>query len=350
MVARNIRPTLMSAFEISEKVAHLRRRESYPPPTRRVEVKETHMSWVFLTETHAYKLKKPARHSYVDYSSVAARRRTCEEEVRLNRRLAPSVYEGIVPLVASERGGLQLGDGSGEIVDWLVKMRRLPEDRMLDRAMALGTVTTEDIRHVSAILAHFYRTAPVAALSGGDYRNHLAAEVAATRQELVRPEYRLSPTLIERSASAQVRALEREPAMFDQRVEAGRVVEAHGDLRPEHICLESRPVIIDCLEFNRDLRVLDAASELAFLWLECTRLGHAEMGRDIFQACSRALGDRPPAALIDFYRGWHACVRAKVAVWHLKDHAVDHAERWIERARHYLQLATDDARAICRAG
>ena len=103
---------------------------------------ETHMSWVYLTDRHAYKLKKPVRYDYLDFSTLEARRQNCEDEIRLNRRLAPDVYLAAIPLTVDAEGGLRL-DGTGAVVDWLVKMRRLPADQMMDRAI---TARTEERR------------------------------------------------------------------------------------------------------------------------------------------------------------------------------------------------------------
>jgi aminoglycoside phosphotransferase family enzyme len=124
---------------IEEKVAFLSRPEAYPDRPKHVEVKQTHMSWVFLTETCAWKLKKPVRTEYLDFTSPKKRRRNCEREVLLNRRLAPDVYHGVVPLTMAPEGNIQLG-GHGKVLDWLVCMRRLPSDRMLDQAIARHTV------------------------------------------------------------------------------------------------------------------------------------------------------------------------------------------------------------------
>jgi aminoglycoside phosphotransferase family enzyme len=327
----------MHAAAIAEKVMFLRCPEAYPEGTSRVEVNETHLSWVFLTDRYAYKLKKPVRCDFVDYSTLESRRVTCDDEVRLNRRLAASVYIGVVPLTVLADGRLSLGE-PGEICDWLVKMHRLPADRMLDRVLAAGTLTVEDASRVGELLAAFYRTAPVVTMAGSDRRRNLAQEIHLNRQELARPEYHLQVDVVEHVAAAELAFLDNNSTVFDARVEAGRIVEAHGDLRPEHICLEG-PVIIDCLEFSCALRTLDVASELAFLWLECERLGASEVGRTVFDKYCELSGDRPPASLVDFYKGWHACTRARIAVWHLRDHVVTHPDKWIERARHYLRLA-----------
>ena len=130
----------MSEPGIAEKVAFLCRPEAYASRPTRVELKETHMSCLFLTDRHVWKLKKPARYDYLDFSTVEARKADCELEVELNRRLAPDVYLGVVPLVSDPHGRMHIG-GEGRIIDWLVVMRRLPEDRMLDAAIHAHTVS-----------------------------------------------------------------------------------------------------------------------------------------------------------------------------------------------------------------
>jgi aminoglycoside phosphotransferase family enzyme len=294
------------------------------------------MSWVFLTDAEAWKLKKPVRYDYLDFSTPEARRRNCEEEVRLNRRLSPEVYLGLAPLTIDARGDLQLA-GKGEVIDWLVRMRRLPADRMLDRAIGDRTVSAADARKVGALLARFYKQAPPVAMTASEYRSRLAADVLASRQELANPEYGLPVDLLESIASAQLAFLKQESELFDDRARAGKIIEAHGDLRPEHICLEREPVIIDCLEFNRDFRILDPASELAFLALECERLGAPWVGDLILATYRDETGDRPPERLLVFYKSYHACLRAKIAVWHLKDH--EDWAKWTNKATRYLRLA-----------
>ncbi|HEY0945014.1 MAG TPA: hypothetical protein VGD81_07085 [Opitutaceae bacterium] len=328
----------MRDVTIEEKVSFLRRPESYPETTARVEVRETHRSWVFLTRAWAYKMKKPVRTAFADYSTLGARHLTCEAEVRLNQPLARDVYCGVVPLTVSDDDELRLG-GAGAVVEWLVRMRRLPDARMLDRALAQRWYTAEDARRVGESLVAFYRATPAAALTVHDYRCGLETEIGSNRAELARPEYSLPRNTLDALTTAQLGFLDREELALEQRVRAGRIVEAHGDLRPEHICLEHPPVIIDRLEFSRALRTLDAASELAFLWLECERLGAADFGEAVFATYCRETGDHPPPALMAFYKAWHACVRAKIAVWHVHDHGINDKSRWLGRARRYLEFA-----------
>jgi aminoglycoside phosphotransferase family enzyme len=323
---------------IVEKVAFLSRPEAYPEGPDQVEARQTHMSWVFLTARHAWKMKKPVRNGFVDLTTLEARRRNCEEEVRLNRRLAPDIYLGIVPLSLDEQHRFRLG-GTGPAVEWLVQMRRLPSDLMLDRAIEKGSWTEADIRSVALLLARFYNGLEPVRMPGTGYREQLRSDLLHTAEELQRPEYRLPPELIRSLIQTELACIAEDAALFDARAEAGKIVEAHGDLRPEHICLETNPVIVDCLEFSKTLRTLDPVSELAFLALECERLGAPRVGNLVLEVYSAQTGDYPPLRLVEFYRRLHACVRAKIAVWHLRDTDARTPEKWIARAREYLELA-----------
>jgi len=323
---------------LGAKVAFLSRPESYSEPTKAVDVLETHMSWVFLTETTAWKLKKPVRSRYLDFSTEAARRLDCEEELRLNRRLSEGVYLGSVPLALDADRGLCLGAGDN-VVDWLVKMRRLPGERMLDRLLRERMLRCEDLVRAIERLARFYRDAAPVSMLPAQYRARFVAEIAENRRELGAPVYGLPLESIEATCAQQLALLERQPGLFDERVFTGRIVEAHGDLRPEHICLEERPQIIDCLEFSRELRLLDPVDELGFLALECERLGAPELATTIFGTYTAVTGDAPPAVLVHFYQSYRACVRAKIAIRHLADTAPREPAKWPAQARAYLTLA-----------
>lgn len=331
-------------YDLAAKVAFLSRRASYPEPTARIEAIETHMSWVFLTDRHAYKLKKPVRHAFLDFSTLEARRRDCEAELRLNRRLAPDVYLEVVPLTAEPSGALALA-GFGPPVEWLVKMKRLPRERMLDAAIARGDVRDSEIAAVADLLALFYRGLPPIALAPAEYRGRLVRDIEACRTELRAPAHELPAALFEPAAVALLAIVAHESSLLDARVAAGRVVEGHGDLRPEHVCLLERPVVIDCLEFNLDFRVLDIADELAFLAMECARLGAPAVGEALVAACSERLGDRVPPRLHRFYFAYRALVRAKIAAWHAYDVPPGELGKWRARTRRYLALAAHAAQA-----
>lgn len=323
---------------LAEKVAFLSLPAAYPNATMRVEVVETHMSWVFLTELFAHKLKKPVRYEFLDFRSLEARRRNCQEEVRLNRRLAPKVYIGAVPLVVDVERELQL-DGKGEIVDWLVRMRRLPSERMLDRAILQDTVQDEELQGVARLLADFYKNAIRPAIQPPEYRRRLSDAVTENGRALLAPEFDLPADVVTGVCDMLRETIVDSSPLFDSRVQHRHVVEGHGDLRPEHVYLGPDPVVIDCLEFHRDFRILDWADELAFLAMECERLGSPESGKEILEACCSELDDRPPAVLIHFYKARRALLRAKLTILHLQDEDVRDPEKWRLRAMEYIGLA-----------
>jgi uncharacterized protein len=333
----------VSAIGLDDKVAFLRRPESYSESPGTVEALETHLAWVFLTDHFAYKLKKPVHYPYVDFRTLAARRRDAEEEVRLNRRLAAGVYLGVVALTLDREGRLAL-EAEGVPVEWLVKMRRLPRARMLDFAIASRSVDEGALDGVVGLLAAFYGTARSVVLAPGAYRRRFEQEIEANARATAEARYGLPSAVITATAAAQRRFLLRRADLLEARAAAGRIVEGHGDLRPEHVCLGPPPVIIDCVEFSREFRLLDPADELAYLGMECERLGAETIGPRLLARYGILTGDQPPAALIDFYKSFRALLRAKLAAWHLDDRTVPYPSQWFNRARAYLALAERYAR------
>jgi len=332
------RHTAEHEVTLAEKVAFLSLPAAYPNGTVRVEAIETHMSWVFLTEMFAHKLKKPVCYEFLDFRTLEARRLNSEEEVRLNRRLAPKVYIGTVPLVVDVERKLQL-DGKGEIVDWLVRMRRLPSERMLDRAILQGTVHDQELQGVARLLADFYKKAIRAAILPLEYRSRFLDAITENRRALLAPEFHLPGDVVTGVCDRLRETLAENYSLFDSRVQHRHVVEGHGDLRPEHVYLGPDPVVIDCLEFNRDFRILDWVDELAFLAMECERLGSPESGEIMLETCCRELDDQPPPALIHFYKAHRALMRAKLTIFHLRDEDIRDPEKWRLRAMEYLGLA-----------
>jgi uncharacterized protein len=333
---------------LADKLAWLNDPRVYPNPVRLITAIETHMSWVFLTESHAYKLKKPVRYPYLDFSTLAARERNCREEFRLNQRLAPGVYLGVVPLCSDGLKAARL-EGEGRVVEWLVKMRRLPADRMLDRLIAIHAVTPRDIHSLAEWLVAFYHESAPVDVSAEAHRAQYRAAIKLNREVLARPEHELPPQLIDNVHTALSRTVESASALFDQRVREGRIIEGHGDLRPEHVCLESHPIVFDRLEFNRDLRIIDAAEELAFLSMECERLGAAFVGEILLDVYAQTAGDAPAPTLLDFFRAHRACIRARLAAQHTLDAPQSSWPKWNKAAAGYLRLAASYCDRLARA-
>lgn len=326
------------APDLAAKVTALRESATYPERPARIEVIETHMSYVFLTPEHAYKLKKPVRYDYLDFSTLAAREHNCREELALNRVLAPGVYLDVVPLSADAQGQLTLG-GPGEAVEWLVKMRRLPAERMLDQRLRRRTATTDEIRRLAEMLARFYRDAPPALTDVAAHRADYTRKLEANRAVLTDPGFKLPAGHVGEVCSRLARFLERAGHVIGQRVAQGRVVEGHGDLRPEHVCLEAHPRVFDRLEFNRVFRLVDTADELASLGMECERLGAPIVGVELFERYGEMTGDYPPDELLHFYAAYRASLRARLAILHTRELPPAAWARWQTLATDYLRLA-----------
>lgn len=330
-----------------EKVEFLRRPRSYPGEGRRVELIETHFAWVFLTDSHAYKMKKPMRQDSMDYRTIAGRERGCRSEVRLNRRLAPSVYLGVVPLARKRDGSLVLGSG-GRVVDWVVKMYRLPAARMLDRIIAMHAVTQRDRSALIQLLSAFYERVRRVPMSPPAYVAHLRSRTSLNRRELLKRDLGLNERIVEDVIRAQLEFIAREAALLRSR--GSRLIEGHGDLRPEHIYLGSDGAsVIDCLEFDPRLRRLDPIEEMAFLSLECMRRGASSLARGLLCGVRVAMADPAPDALAHFYISQRAVARAKIAAWHVRDpQYASHVRHWRARAASYLDDALHFSRLAFR--
>jgi len=329
---------------LARKVEALLEPRCYPEPVARVQAVETHMSWVFLTEAHAWKLKKPVRYDHQDFGSPAARQFYCLEELRLNRRLAAPVYLDVVPLRADAAGRLRIG-GAGDTVDWLVQMRRLPADALLDALLARGAATPQQMRAVADRLCAFYAAQPPAPIGARAYQALLLRHVEEYEGELCRPRWQLPAARIHALCRLQRAFVQERGALLAARLRAGRVLEGHGDLRPEHVYLGEPLAIIDCLEFSAELRTLDSADEVGYLALECERAGAAGLGAVLLAAYRAACADDVPPALVHFHQSCRAGVRAALAIRHLAESRHRHEPHWRQRARDYLALALRHMRA-----
>ena len=325
------------AYSLDKKVDFLSKPASYPGTTH-VEVVETHMSWVFLTDQYAYKLKKPVRYDFLDFTTPEARHKYCTEEVRINKALAGDTYCGVVQLKIAD-SVMQL-NGAGETIDWLVKMKRLPEQHMLHTAIREGTVRSELVERAAEILADFYLSSIPVKRNSRQYRQDIVKDIERNSDELLRPEFNLPRSTIIDIKTDLFHFIIKYADLFDQRVAAGRIVEGHGDLRPEHICLAPKPVIIDRVEFNSALRIMDVAEELSLLALECEMLNAAAIGQSFFSTYKSKSGDEVPDMLIYFYKAKRALLRAKLSIHHLLEKKyLTNEQKWRGRCEGYVQAA-----------
>jgi aminoglycoside phosphotransferase family enzyme/predicted kinase len=294
-------------------VAALQTGEALPGRPGGVEVRETHISYVFLTATHAYKLKKAVVLPFVDYGTAERRRHMCEEEVRLNRRLAPSIYLG-VRAVVPHAGGFGLGDADDPAaVEHVVEMRRFEADSTLAARLGKGEVDEDDVDAVAQRLARFHRELPPAA-TGGDPLTTLrssADETFRTLHELAPPAHESLLAAGDRFTRAFLSVRGSEIAA---RARAGLVREGHGDLRAEHVLLDGGVQVFDCVEFDPALRTVDVGADLAFLVMDLEHLGRPDAARRLLSAYVAHGGDPGAADLVAFHAAQRASVRAKVAL------------------------------------
>ena len=302
------------------------------------------MSWVFAAGNTVYKLKKPVRFPYLDFSTIGRREAACRAELAVNRSLAPHVYGRVAPLSLG-RDGLSIG-GEGPVVDWLVVMRRLDAATMLDRALSDGSASPADLDRLAQRLAGFYRHADRVPLSPRKHHRAWLERLADNRRILSDPRFlRDAPgfAFIDRG---QLRFLQECAAMLAERPNDRRIVDGHGDLRLEHISIADPVAIIDRIEFSRRLRIVDPFDELAGLGTECELSGQGWAGAYITRRVARRLHDTVPPVLFAFYRCYRATLRARLAIAHLLEVDGRTPEKWPRLARRYLAVASRDARQV----
>jgi aminoglycoside phosphotransferase family enzyme len=220
-------------------------------------------------------------------------------------------------------------------------MSRLPASRMLDHALRLGAVTEDDIGRVAFVLAKFFDQASPSVIARSPYRAKLGAQVTANRDALRTYGTRLPQHLVAQVASFQLEFIAVAGDVLASR--GARVIEGHGDLRAEHVYLGPPVAIIDCLEFDRELRLLDPAEEMALLILEIEQLGRVDLAESLLKRY-RSLSAYPVApAVCDFYVSHRAATRAKLAAWHLDDPQFPDPRPWIARTESLLTAAADHA-------
>ena len=330
-----------SAPDANALAAALQSPEAYPENPPSIELRETHISWVFLTPTHAYKLKKPVKFSFLDFSTPRQREVACWAELTLNRRLAPDVYIDVWPIRRTSDGGVRVGPGRGEVLDHVVVMRRLPEHLLMHHRLATGTVTAADIRRVAQRLASFYRTArrdeTVARYATPA---SIRANVADNLEQLLRWPDVLGCGLLRRLESAQLQFPALYAAWFERRIGAGWVCEGHGDLRPEHICLSEPPVAFDCVEFALAFRAGDVLNDVAFLAMELEYEGREDLARCLLETLEDEYPGVVEQPLLAFYKAYRALVRAKVSLLRAAQEQQPAARRrhWAQAVR-YAELA-----------
>jgi aminoglycoside phosphotransferase family enzyme len=276
--------------------------------------RETHGSWVLLTSTRAYKVKKPVTMAFLDYGSLARRREMCRAEVAVNRRAAPGVYVGVRAIVPSGDGVELAPDDAPGAIEYAVEMRRFDETATLAAAVEAGDATPELVADVGRRVAAFHAAAgEVTPAAGGEAIKRSIDDDFATLSTLLSDYPGRARDLVaaERFAAGFLGSRWEE---LDSRARAGRVRDGHGDLRAEHVLLGPHPALVDAIEFDPGLRRIDVGLDLAFLVMELHAAERQDLAAALVAGYRDEGGDPGDDRLLAFFAAYRARVRAKVAL------------------------------------
>jgi hypothetical protein len=324
--------------------------KTYDVPTTEIKVIQTHISFVFLTGEYVYKIKKPVDFGFLDYTTLEKRRFFCQEELRVNRRLCPDIYLGIVPLNRSEDGTIKV-EGPGQTVEYAVKMVQLPQEGIMGRMLDAGQVSEEDVVEIAAILADFHARAAtgegIDEYGGyGQIKKNWVENFDQTRA--LRGGV-LDADRFDALEGHILDFMEKNRAIFQERVEGGRVRECHGDCHGGNIFIiregtdRYKPgiYIFDAIEFNKGFSCSDVASEVAFLAMDLDFNGHEGLAETFVKTYMEKSGDPDILKVLDFYKCYRAYVRSKVIGFKLFDPSVGPEEKkeCEELTKRYFDLA-----------
>ncbi|MDA8232266.1 MAG: AAA family ATPase [Magnetospirillum sp.] len=299
---------------------------------------DTHISSVFLAGDRVYKLKKAVRLTFLDFSTLAARKTACEAEFAINSRAAPGLYLGVVPVVRGKDGALALG-GEGEAVDYVVAMRRFDEDSLFRNLVRRGALDRGLLRDLTETVVAFHRAAPVRRDKGG------AAAMARTLDDNEAAMLPHVPHLLPAEGVARLTRLSRDwlarlAPLLDSRREQGFVRQCHGDLHLGNICLfEGRPTLFDAIEFSEDIACIDVAYDLAFLLMDLDAHHARDLASQVMNHALDLTGDYPAVAAMPFFLSLRAGVRALVTATTAAGSAGAERERLGAEGRSYLAAA-----------
>jgi aminoglycoside phosphotransferase family enzyme/predicted kinase len=296
----------------ADSIAALRRAQAYPHPVDTIELIETHLSWVLLTGEHAYKLKKPVRFDFVDFSTLARREYFCREELRCNQAFAPELYIDVQPVVESA-AGIQI-NGEGKTIDWAVHMIQFEQSRQADRLLESGALTRTHLQRFGASLARLHKQLPRSP-PDTDHTRALLDNFDTMRD--LASTHPFENTLAELEAHTRS-DIDDAAALLEARLAAGFVRECHGDLHLSNMVMTASGLrAFDCLEFDAGLRNIDVWCDCAFLLMDCAVRDRGDLGYAFIDGYLSSSGDYEGLLLLPMYARYRSMVRAKVAALRL---------------------------------
>ena len=315
--------------------------EIYQDATEKVELIQTHISYIFLTKNHAYKIKKPVNFGFLDFSTLRKRHYFLEQELVLNRRLAPEIYLAVLPLVARD-GELRLG-GEGKAIEYALQMVRMPQHLMMDEIARRRELSKTMIDAIVARLVPFYQQAA----TGGRVNKFGDLSVIRYNHEenfsQIRPFVgtALSAAAFHDMVRYADSFMQRQEDLFVQRLKAGKIRDCHGDLHMRNICLADSVYIFDCLEFNPRFRYSDLAADIDFLAMDLDFHSYDELSAYFVNIFAQKSDDPDILKLVNFYKCYRAVVRGKINAFTAEEPGLppeDKRRAW-QSARDYFALA-----------
>lgn len=305
------------------------------------ELIETHISWVILTDTFAYKIKKPLNLHFLDFSTLEARKRSCEVEYQLNKRLAKEMYLGVLP-VKKDKRGWKMGEGEGETVDYAVWMKRIDREKEMNLMLQKGLVTDDHIRQLAGQLAGFHLSAEI--IQPDWNLEKLKSEFNDLHSVCDFVSRHISEKygdLINEAISISDAFLDRHWPEIQLRMERGYIRDVHGDLHTGNIFLAEKPIIFDCIEFNEEFRQIDLLNEIAFFCMDMEAHQREDLSRlflEEYIARIHSLAQCFHPGLFEYYKSYRANVRAKVKALAVMQATDSQAEKLLEEVKRYLLL------------
>lgn len=323
----------------------------YPHPTTAVHLVQTHISWVFITDDFAYKVKKPVDLGFLNFTTLRRRHHYLHQELILNRRLCPEIYLEVLPMV-EHQGRLRLG-GQGHPVEYALQMVRMPQERMMDEVADRGELKPEHLERIIERLVPFYEAA---ATGPRIDKFGEPAIIAFNHQENFSRTAPLVGEMLPAELFARIQAyswgfLKRNRQLFLRRIREGRIRDCHGDLHMKNICLADGVYIYDCIEFNPRFRYGDVAADIDFLAMDLDFHGLRELSRFFIQRFAQVSRDQELLEILDFYKCYRAYVRGKINAFVAQDQAQSPAARKQAgaAARAYFALAGEYAQEGAKA-
>lgn len=306
---------------------------------------ETHISWVILTDHYAFKIKRPVKYSFLDFSTLRKRRHYCEEEVELNRRLAPEMYLGVIPITE----GLLEREGT-KIIEYAVQMKRMDNSLEMDRLLKEGKLDPSGLERLAEKIARFHQHTRIIknAFDTTGFQEKFA-DLLTVRDTVQK---KLGDPWVEKIDACAERSnvfLNSSRNYFNQRIITNFRRDCHGDLNASNIFLYEDPVVFDCIEFNKEYRHIDVLNEIAFLCVDLDFFGYRDLSEHFYRSYLEALGveeDDQSGELFMYYKSYRANVRAKVTAISIQKTSGNGRE--VEDLKRYISLMDDYCSALKR--